>query len=296
MLVSQGDELYGVPFDSGVSGLFYRKDILEQAGFTAEDLHNITWDRYIEIGKQVKEKTGIAMLSMNPTDMGLLYIMLQSGGEWFTDVDGSLNLSNNKTLIEALKTWTTLLTADFTRPISDWSGLVSGLNQGLAASATNGVWFVPAVSSEKSQEGKWAIAPTPRLSLEGSVNASNLGGSSWFVLSKSDDKKAAIDFLQKTFASDLDFYSKMLVERGAVATFVPASDSDAYKQSIPFFGGQQIYQDFAKWQLDVPDVDYGAYTREITSALNASLPQIINGRPIEDVLKQLEKQLEFQLQ
>ncbi|MFR7898110.1 ABC transporter substrate-binding protein [Turicibacter sanguinis] len=52
------DKVYGVPFDVGVAGLFYRTDYLEEAGFSAEDLQNITWDRFIESGKVVYEKTG----------------------------------------------------------------------------------------------------------------------------------------------------------------------------------------------------------------------------------------------
>lgn len=49
-----GDKIYGIPFDSGVAGLFYRSDYLAKAGYKPEDLQNITWDKFIEIGKQVK--------------------------------------------------------------------------------------------------------------------------------------------------------------------------------------------------------------------------------------------------
>src|SRR5690606_328115 len=56
---------YSVPFDSGVTGLFYRSDYLEEAGFTAQDLENITWDRLIEIGTAVKEKTGKPLLDLD---------------------------------------------------------------------------------------------------------------------------------------------------------------------------------------------------------------------------------------
>ncbi len=76
-----GDDVYGLPFDTGVTGLYYRTDILEKAGFSAKDLENITWDRFIEIGKQVKEKTGVSMLGNNPSDLGLLRIMIQGAGE-----------------------------------------------------------------------------------------------------------------------------------------------------------------------------------------------------------------------
>ena len=49
---------YGLPFDTGVTGLYVRTDYLEKAGYTVEDLQNIDWNKYIEIGKKVKEATG----------------------------------------------------------------------------------------------------------------------------------------------------------------------------------------------------------------------------------------------
>ena len=56
MAVNKADgKIYSVPFDSGVAATFYRKDLIEQAGYTEADMANITWDKYIEIGKAVKE-------------------------------------------------------------------------------------------------------------------------------------------------------------------------------------------------------------------------------------------------
>lgn len=51
---------YGVPFDSGVTGMYVRTDYLEQAGYSLDALQDIDWKQYIEIGKAVKEKTAKA--------------------------------------------------------------------------------------------------------------------------------------------------------------------------------------------------------------------------------------------
>ena len=51
---------YGVPFDNGATGTFIRRDIVEQAGLKVSDFNDITWERFIELGKIVKAKTGIA--------------------------------------------------------------------------------------------------------------------------------------------------------------------------------------------------------------------------------------------
>lgn len=44
--------MYGVPFDSGATGFYYRTDYLEQAGYSTADLEDITWNEFIEIGKK----------------------------------------------------------------------------------------------------------------------------------------------------------------------------------------------------------------------------------------------------
>ena len=77
-LATVDGQTYSLPFDSGVSGPFYRSDLLEQAGYKAADLQDITWDQMIDIGKAVKAKTGKPMFSIDQNDAGAIRIMLQS--------------------------------------------------------------------------------------------------------------------------------------------------------------------------------------------------------------------------
>ena len=65
-----------LPFDSGASGLFYRSDLLAEAGYKAEDLADITRDQMIEIGKAVQAKTGKPMFSTDQNDAGAILIGL----------------------------------------------------------------------------------------------------------------------------------------------------------------------------------------------------------------------------
>lgn len=76
-LVEHDGKSYGIPFDCGIAALFYRLDILEQAGFSEADMQNLTWSRYMEIGQQVYQKTGIPMLTLDPTDLPLVRIIMQ---------------------------------------------------------------------------------------------------------------------------------------------------------------------------------------------------------------------------
>ncbi len=46
-VMTEEGKIYGVPFDSGAAALFYCTDYLQAAGYTQEDMQNLTWNEYI---------------------------------------------------------------------------------------------------------------------------------------------------------------------------------------------------------------------------------------------------------
>lgn len=112
-------KIYGVPFDSGVAALFYRKDIIEQAGYKEADMQDLTWEKYIEIGKAVKEKCGVDWLTLDPSDLGQLRMMMQSAGSWYTDAEGKVNIKDNEALASAIGVYKNLMDAGFVKQTSD---------------------------------------------------------------------------------------------------------------------------------------------------------------------------------
>mgnify|MGYP003592150377 CR=1 FL=1 len=295
-LMTVEGKTYGVPFDSGVAGTYYRKDILEQAGFKAEDLNNITWDRFIEIGEQVKEKTGVSMCAFDPTDGGLIRVMLQSAGAWYFDKEGKPFLAGNAALEKAVETYAKLINSPATMQISGWSEYVGAINSGNAATINTGVWITGTVKAGADQSGNWALAPIPRLDVAGAVNASNLGGSSWYVLGASKAKDTAVDFLNQIYAKDNDFYQKILVNQGAVGSYLPSQTGEAYTTADAFFGGQKVFKDFSKYMQEIPSIDYGLYTYEADAAVAAILPAVYDGQDAASALKDAQAQLESSIQ
>ena len=290
------NKLYGVPFDSGVAGMFYRTDLLEQAGFTADDMKNITWDRFIEIGKTVKEKTGKYMLGFQLTDGGLMRIMLQSAGSWYFNADGSVNIADNEVLKEAMETYKKINDSGIFKPTTSWDEWVGAINSGDAATITTGVWIVGSIKAGADQSGKWAVAPVPRLNNADSKNASNLGGSSWYVLENSANRDAAIDFLKTMYDGNMDFYQNILINQGAMGTYLPAATGEAYAATDEFFGGTAIYKDLSQWVTEIPAVSYGAYTYEADAAVMAQIDAFCKGSiPVEKALNDAQAQVEIQI-
>ncbi|MBT0570309.1 sugar ABC transporter substrate-binding protein [Curvibacter sp. CHRR-16] len=294
-LMTMNGKVYGVPFDTGTTGMYYRSDLLKQAGFAAKDMENITWDRFIDIGKQVEAKTGKKMLAMDPGDIGLLRVMMQGAGRWYFDKDGKLDIKNNPALKAALQTYAKIMQAGIYKPASGWGDWVGAFNKGDAASVTTGVWITGSVKAEASQSGKWAVAPTPRLNVPGAINASNLGGSSWYVLSSAKEKAAAIDFLNEVYVKDMDFYQNILTTRGAVGSLLASRNGKAYSEADPFFGGDKVWQKFSDWLSKVPAVNYGMYTYEVDTAVSAQLPALAQGLPVEKALDAIQNQVASQI-
>ena len=56
---------YGFPVDNGTVVMAYRVDVLEECGYTIEDMTGITWDKFIEVGEEVYAKTGKYLVSMD---------------------------------------------------------------------------------------------------------------------------------------------------------------------------------------------------------------------------------------
>ena len=295
-LMTMNGHTYGMPFDSGVTGLYYRRDILAAAGIKPEALNNITWDQFIDLGKQVKAKTGKAMLSDDPSDPNMVRILMQSAGAWYFKPDGTLNIKDNAALKEALRLQKAMIDAKITTPSVGWSGRVAAANKGDVATVTNGVWFIPSIKAAADQAGKWGVATTPRLNIPGGTNFSNSGGSSWYVLSTSPNSKDAIDFLNETFGKNVNFYQRILTENGAVGTLLAARSGDAYQTPDSFFGGQKIYSDFAGWLAKVPEVAYGQYTYEADAVVAALLPALYQGTPVNQIVEQIDQQLAAQIQ
>ncbi|MEA3536745.1 sugar ABC transporter substrate-binding protein [Rhizobium sp. CC-YZS058] len=295
-LMTVEGKTYGMPFDTGVTGLFYRRDYLEQAGYKPEDMQALTWDKFIEIGKQVEAKTGKKMIGLDVTDAGFTRILMQSGGQWYFDSEGGLNIEKNTALKAALEVQQKMLQGGVVKTASGWTDWVSTFTSGDVASMVTGVWITGTVKAQADQAGKWGVAPIPSLGIDGASQASNLGGSSWYVLESSAEKDEAIDFLNEVYAKDVSFYQKILTERGAVGSLLAARTGDAYMQADSFFGGEKVWQNFSDWLSKVPPVNYGVFTNEVDTAVTAHLPSLAQGGKVDEVLKEVQSQAEGQIQ
>ncbi|MFA6856313.1 MAG: extracellular solute-binding protein [Treponema sp.] len=287
---------YSVPFDNGATCTFLRKDIIEKAGLKVKDFDNITWDRFIELGKIVKAKTGTALVSYVGNEPDLIMIMLQSAGTWLFDQKGNPYVADNDVLKKAVTTYAEMIKTGVCLTVTDWNAYIASINNGTVASAINGCWLVGSISAVKEQAGDWTIVNTPRMgNVKNAVNYSNQGGSSWMVMANSKNPDVAMDFLNRTFAGSKELYNTILPSSGAIATWGPAADADAYNQPVAFFGNQKIYVDIVEYSKHIPQVKYGVFNYEARDAVGVAMTKIIAGTSIDAALKEAQKNVEFQM-
>lgn len=285
---------YGVPFDNGATGTFIRRDLIEQAGLKVSDFTDITWERFIELGKIVKQKTGVAMISTVANEPDFPMLMLQSAGTWMFDANGKAYIKDNPVLKEALRITKEMVESGVCILVPDWNAYIATLNNGTVASTINGCWISGSIQAEKSQSGKWAVTNTPRFAkIASSVNYSSQGGSGWMVMANSKHPDVAIDFLAKTFAGSVKLYETILPSSGAIATWLPAAKSPVYGQPIEFFGGQKIYEDLVSYAGKVPNVKYGVFNYEARDAIARALSKVMQGTNIDTALATAQKNVEF---
>lgn len=286
-------KVYGVPFDSGVAATFYRTDIIEEAGYTTEDMKNLTWEKYIEIGKAVKEKTGKDLCTLDPSDIGQIRMMMQSAGAWYTDEEGKVSISNNQALKDAIKIYKDMVDSGCIKQISDWDQFVGALNNSEVASVVTGCWIAPSIKMAEDQSGKWAVAEFPKMEANAdSVNASSIGGAGWYVLQNVGNTELAKDFLKSTFASSVDLMNSLADSITLVSTLNAAAEGENYSKPNEYFSGQELFGDFAKWTSEVPSVNYGLHTYAIEDLMTEAVQAIVGGADIDSTLDDYQVQIE----
>ena len=288
---------YGAPVDNGTCVFAYRIDILEQAGYTIDDVTGITWDRWLEIARDVKEKTGYALLSMDHSGDDLPYMMLQAEGQsqW---KDGKPNLVGNETfkkiievIVQGANDGTILLA-------NGWTEYTDNTIKGdQVAGVFNGNWIIPTIESNEAASGKWEITTLPTLS--GKEGYASNGGSSLYITGNCEKVELAQAFLAYTFgggAGAMDTYDNALRNGGVITTCVSASKSDVYNEGVAFFNDQPIYTTVVEYGTHVPTIEQNDYHYTLRTSVGNLITNVQNGADIDAEIENAQSEVEFAME
>ena len=286
------DVHYGVPVDNGTAIFAYRVDLLEECGYTIDDLTGCSWDEFIEIGKKVYETTGKYLLSMDGSGNDLPYMLLQAeGASQFKD--GEPYITENETMVQIIEKIVEMIQSNVLYLGNDWSDYTDQTIIGdMVAGVMNGNWIIPTIEQVPENNGKWEITTLPTLEGGKEGYASN-GGSSLYITGNCQNVDLAKDFLAKTFGGSTATYDAALKDGGVITCCISAGQSDVYNEGVEYFNGQPIYTTIVEMGSHVIPVEQNDYHYTCRQYIGSAIQQILEGADVESALADAESQLRF---
>ncbi|MEI3339038.1 MAG: hypothetical protein V8R80_03010 [Eubacterium sp.] len=136
--------------------------------------------------------------------------------------------------------------------------------------------YTATIMGMKDTAGQWEITNMPKLiKTPDATNYSNNGGSSWYVTSHCKNPQLAFDFLAKTFAGSTELYDNILPKTGAIATYAPVADSEAYNAPQEFWNNQPIFATIVDYSTKVPTNRTAIFVQPYVT-LSEQLSQILS--------------------
>ncbi|WP_162449791.1 ABC transporter substrate-binding protein [Phytoactinopolyspora mesophila] len=234
---------YGIDYHLGTWVMYYNNEILEEAGVDVDDI--VSWDDYIEAGKQVVANTDAWMAPVETTDrFSVIGLMLQNGGGTY-DENNELILDSQEN-IDALQLIADMVHEHEIATVSAGGqvhdeAFYQAMNAGEYASVWMPQWFVTRFWDFMPEtEGHILIRPLPEFEPGGFI--STMGGGTGTAITKQiDDDKldAAKQFLEFAKLS-YDAQVALWTELGFDPFRNDVYEDEALLEADPWFGGEQV--------------------------------------------------------
>ncbi|OCA86112.1 ABC transporter substrate-binding protein [Bacillus sp. FJAT-27225] len=181
------DIIAGVPWYVDTRVLYYRTDLLEEAGYSEAPK---TWDELKDAAKKLsergKDKYGI---SIDTNEQSLAFMLARQNGSQL--IEGNKPLFNEKEFVEAVE-YLNGFFKDGSAPIDLGVDIIPAFKEGMLPMFISGPWMVKIINDQTPDlEGKWATAVLPAKE----NNSSTLGGSNLSVFEYTKNEEAALKFL-----------------------------------------------------------------------------------------------------
>ncbi|WP_422011768.1 ABC transporter substrate-binding protein [Roseateles sp.] len=272
-----------MPTDIGPGSLFYRADLLAQAGLTEADLTR-SWEDYVEAGAQLKARTGAYLIG----DVRLLKdIVVRAGtpageGQFF-DNQGRAQVTSPRFVRAfelARKVRRQGLDARVEVWFNDWAEM---LKRGRLATEISGCWMAGQMANwvAPGTAGKWRVAQLPE-------NAYCSYGGTYYAIprrSAPERKQLAWQLIQE-LTLDRQRQLEAFQSQDAFPALLAAQEGPFFDQPVPFLGGQKaraLWRDAAR---RIPVVRMHKQQKFADEVVNGELDNVLEyGKPIARALE-----------
>lgn len=271
--LSDGDDIYALPWDIGPTAVFYRRDVYEEHGLDPDAIE--TWGDFIEQGQQLPDDTYMLNIPENDLDGFWRFQLRQLEGEPFTE-DGAVNI-HSETSLQVAQNIKNLYDAGIASMLEEWSSAWFGAyGGGDIASLASAAWMEGTLRDELPEtEGDWGVYKVPAHE-EGGSRASNWGGSSLMIPDQHDEAETnrAWDYIRWTAATE-DMQLLMYDEYGLFPALETTYDADIFEAELDFFDGQPAREIFAEVAEEIPSYRFTEDTPQVSQAINDEFQRML---------------------
>lgn len=274
--------IVAMPSDIGPGSLFYRTDLLTQAGLKESDLTG-SWEAYVEAGAQIKARTGAYLIG----DVRLLKDIIVRGGTppgegQFFDNQGRPQITSARFVRAfelAVKVRKQGLDARVEVWQNDWAEM---LKRGRLATEMSGAWMAGQMANwvAPGTAGKWRVAQLPENTY------CSYGGTYYAIPRRSapERKQLAWQLIQE-LTLDRQRQFDAFKSQDAFPALLAAQEGDFFDQPLPFLGGQKarlLWRDAAR---RIPVVKMHKQHKFADEVINAELDNVLEyGKAIPKAL------------
>lgn len=270
---------YAMPWDSGPVGVFYRRDVFQNAGLDPSTIN--TWDDFLSAAMTIKSRTGVPMWQQSraANDARLFEMLLWQQGLGYVDTDGHVTIDSPdavRTLEYIGGFWQDGLALDQQAFSNDW---FDAQNKGSVATVPEAVWMGTILKRDTLPEayGHWGVFALPAW-IPGGVRASNDGGSALTIPDQSQHKDAAWAFIEFALGRD-DSQLKMYAAQDLFPALETTYSDVLFQTPDPFYGNQNTRQLFADIVKQVPQAGiYSADYSEMNSITASEIQKYAQGQ------------------
>ncbi|MDB5586099.1 MAG: hypothetical protein JWP26_1069 [Devosia sp.] len=276
--VSDGDKVYGIPWDSGPMGLLYRNDVFEKNKIEIPG----TWDAYSEASlKLATDAPGTYMSNFGVSDAGWVAAVLwQAGWRPFHTEGTDIQIKLNDDIAKKWAGyWQKLIDAKAvdTKPMwtTEW---FAALDDGVHASWVTAAWApVLMQNSMKKSVGLWRAAPMPQWTAGGTVT-SNWGGSTFAAMTTTPHPEEAALFA--TFMGSDPEAAALWNSKQFLFPVLKSLIDDKALMGAPnaFYGGQAVNEVFVVSENQVdPSFEFAPFQDFVNQTMQDEMSASIAG-------------------
>lgn len=284
------NKIYGLPMTKSTEVLYVNKNLLEELGYTVNDLNNLTFEKLSEVSQKAKDELGIPGFGFDSNSNAFISTLKEDGKD-FVELDGKINVNND---------WSKEFMQFFRDKTQSGAFRVPGEDKFLSGPFSNQKLLTYQGSSAGfahiNTNGAFEIAVVEVPYFKGKDKAVIQQGASLFVTNDvpAEAQYAAYEFIK--FATNTENTAKFATETGYLPVRKSAQDSSIVKEVLAdttsLYGKiYNVANDSLSFAYFTPAVNNAQSARTVAEEKYASY---VTGtsNDIEAMLKEMNSQVE----